>query len=206
MYSEKSQHPADQEENRSVEEEKDNEQPENISFNEKRHALLLDINKGAVDLDDIEVRAWNNGFEEKDEFHITVIGNRNAGEIKKLLKRMSEEGRAEILSKIKSLIESTDWGFVIEPRRYHITKDYKSPAPGNKNEELKEHRESYVQMVSVPGLKRFYEELSALIGANLETQPAHITLYTKGSDMEKAKMGIGINSQADFEKLNPEEI
>ena len=55
-------------------------------------------------------------------------------------------------------------------------------------------------------MQDFYEKLNGILGSNLEAPPAHVTLYTNGTDKEKAKMGIGINSEAELAQLNPELI
>lgn len=178
--------------------------PEGRSFDESKNTLLLDIDKNVVDLDAIRELAEKNGFEQKGDFHITILGFKNGGEIKKALKALPEEQRQDMISQIKSLAESTDWNFVFEPQRYHIAKEYVAPDPKNKGSELREQRESYIQMVNLPGMKTFYDKLNALLGTNLEIPPAHITLYTGGDDKEKSKIGIGINTQEDFLKMNPE--
>ena len=180
--------------------------PENKSFDEGKNTLLLNIDKSTIELSGIQEMAEKNGFDQKGEFHITVLGFKNGGEVKKALKALPEAERQNALSQIKSLVDSTDWSFALEPKRYHISKEYVTPDPKNKGAELKERRESYIQMVYLPGMKIFYEKLNSILGTNLEAPPAHTTLYTGGDDKEKSKMGIGINSQDEFLKMNPELI
>ena len=180
--------------------------PESVSFDEGKNTLLLNLEKDSVDLSALEELAQKNGFEAKGDFHITILGFKNGGEVKKALKTLPEAERQSKLLQIKSLAESTDWKFILEPQRYHISKEYVIPDPKNKGAELREQRESYIQMVSLPGMRIFYDQLNAILGTNLEAPPAHITLYTGGSDKEKSKMGIGINTQDEFQKLNPEAV
>lgn len=180
--------------------------PEKINFDEKNFTLLLDLDKSAVDLAGLRESANKNGFEQKDEFHITVLGFKNGGEIKKILKKMTPEQKQDMLAKIKALVDETDWSFKFEPQKYHIAKDYKTADPKNKGAEITEHRESYIQTISLPGIESFYKKLNILLGTSMEPPPAHITLFTGGSDKEKAKMGIGINSQEELKKLNSKEI
>lgn len=180
--------------------------PESISFDEGKNTLLLDIDKGVVDLSVLKEIADKNGLDPKGDFHITVLGFKNGGEIKKVLKGLPEEKRESVILQIKSLVETIDWGFSFESQKYHISKEYVSQDPKNKGTELREQRESYIQMVNLPGMKIFYEKLNAILGTSLEAPPAHITLYTGGSDKEKSKMGIGINTQDEFSKMNPELI
>ena len=196
----------DEEKKMSEEREKSFLAPEGKSFDEGKNTLLLDLDKNSVDLDATRELAEKNGFEQKGEFHITVLGFKNGGEVKKALKALPEAERQNTILQIKSLVDSTDWSFVFEPQRFHISKEYVSPDPKNKGAELRERRESYIQMVNLPGMKIFYDKLNSILGTNLEVPPAHITLYTGGDDKEKSKMGIGINTQSEFWKMNPELI
>mgnify|MGYP001608645131 FL=1 len=198
--------PQQEETPKSGEQEKSFLSPEGKSFDEGKNTLLLDLDKSTVDLDAIKELAEKKGFEQKGEFHITVLGFKNGGEVKKALKALPEPERQNALVQIKSLVDSTDWNFTFDPKRYHISKEYVSPDPKNKGAELRERRESYIQMVDLPGMKIFYDKLNAILGTNLEAPPAHITLYTGGDDKEKSKMGIGINTESEFLKMNPELI
>ncbi len=180
--------------------------PEKVSFNEEKNTLLLEVNREQVDLSGLQSLAEKNNFDPKDSFHITVLSFKNAAEIKKTLGMLPEAERQKRFTEIKSLIDTNNWNFTLEPRRYHISKEYVSPDPQNKGTKLKERRESYIQMVNLPGMEIFYNKLNEILGVNLEIPPAHITLYTGGDDREKAKIGIGIKSQDEFLKLNPESL
>lgn len=114
--------------------------PENISFDKRKNTLLLNVDKKIMDLSSLQELANKNGFDQKREFHITVLGFKNGGEIKRALKPLSPTERQEKLTEIESLVDSMDWGFVLEPQQYHISKEYISPAPKNKDIELKERR------------------------------------------------------------------
>jgi len=180
--------------------------PESKSFDFKNNTLLLRVDKESLDLQDIREKAEQAGFEEKGEFHITILGFKNGAEIKKILKKLSPEEQQAKIVEIQTLVDGTDWSFVPEDRKFHISKEYKTPDPKNKDVELSEMRESYIQMVHLPAMKDFYTKLNGILGTNLELPPAHTTLYTSGTDKEKAKMGIGINSEAELAQLNPELI
>ena len=180
--------------------------PEKKNYDDGKNTLLLGVGKDTIDLSGIQELADKNGFAQRGEFHITVLGFKNGAEVKKALKALPEAERESALAQIKTLVEETDFSFTLEPQRYHIAKEYVSPDPKNKGAELKERRESYIQMVSLPGMKIFYDKLNAILDTNLEAPPAHTTLYTGGDDKEKSKMGIGINTQDEFLKMNPELI
>ena len=180
--------------------------PESKSFDAKNNTLLLRVDKGTFDVQGIREKAEQEGFDEKSEFHITILGFKNGSEIKKILKKLPPEEQQSKIAEIQALVDGTDWSFVPEDRKFHISKEYKTPDPKNKGAEISETRESYIQMIYLPAMKDFYTKLNGILGTNLEPPPAHTTLYTNGTDKEKAKMGIGINSEAELAQLNPELI
>ncbi len=180
--------------------------PESKLFDTKNNTLLLHIKKDSIDLSGIGEVAKQKGFDEKKGFHITVLGFKNGGEIKKILKKLSPEEQQAKLAEIQALIDNTDWSFVPEESRYHISKEYKTPDPQKKGAEISEIRESYIQKVQMEAIQSFYQKLNGILGSNLEPPPPHITLYTGGTDREKAKQGIGINSEAELMQLKPELI
>lgn len=134
------------------------------------------------------------------------MGFKNGSEIKKILKQLPTEEQQVKLEEIQNLINSTDWSFTPEEKIYHISKEYKTIDPKNKEVELSEIRESYIQRVQMKVMQDFYEKLNVILGSNLQSPPPHVTLYTNGTDKEKAKMGIGINSEEELLQLNPELI
>lgn len=174
--------------------------PESVSFDEERFTLLLNIDEAMIDLNGIAQTAARNGFDKKPEFHITIIGFKGGAAIKQALDKLSGERKPEALQKIQSLIKNIDWGFALLPQRYHIKKDYMSRTSAAVSTE---HRESYIQMLSISDMKKFYDALNSILGTHLESPPPHLTLYTRGDDRERAKAGIGINSQEEFLKLEP---
>ncbi len=178
--------------------------PEKVSFDEKNFTVLLDLDKIGFDVARLQTAAESNGLTEKDEFHITVIGFKGGAEIKKSLKALGEPERAEKIQQLQALIDSTDWRFASEPLQYRIAKDY--PADPKKPGTEPEHRESFIQIINVPALENFYSQLNALFGTAIECPPAHITMFTGGNVPENAKQGIGINTAADLEKLDPQPI
>lgn len=180
--------------------------PKYKSFDREKLVLLLGLDISKVDLESLKGKAAENGLEPRRELHITVIGYKNAGSIRNLLSSFSETKRRNILFSIKTLIAKTDWSFVLAPEKYHVSKTYSNPNPVASNGFQAERREAYIQLIRLPALRKFYEQLNAILGANLELPFPHVTLYTGGDDRQKAKMGIGINSEEEFHKLEPESI
>ncbi|MDO8664548.1 MAG: hypothetical protein Q7K44_03345 [Candidatus Liptonbacteria bacterium] len=174
-----------------------------MNFDDKNFTLLLNVDKNQLDFSGLRKIAGQNGFDEKNELHITIIGFKNGAEIKKILQTLSREDQEDIIYQIKSLTNNMDWSFTLKPERYHISKEYAFRGPQGA---FKEKRESYIQMANMPCIKNFYDILNKILGTNLETPPPHITLFTSGDNREKAKMGIGINSEAELAQLNPKPI
>jgi hypothetical protein len=180
--------------------------PEKVTFDEGNYTLLLDLDARNVDVGALTEWAAKRGLMPKDAFHITILGFKVAKELKRALKALPEAQRPDALLRIKTLVEQTDWRLSFRPERYYVAKEYVNPDPKNKDAFLRERRESLVQMVDMPGMEQFYRALNDLLSTTLEAPPAHVTLYTGGDDAVKSKMGIGINSQAEFQQLNPELI
>jgi len=172
--------------------------PKSVSFDEEKFTLLLHIDDAAVNFDNISDIAAQNGFDKKNKFHITVIGFKNGAAIQRVLDELPRDEKQKILQHIRSLVARADWGFTFLPERYHIAKNYSFRSGATM---ATEHRESYIQLVSMPDMITFYDALNSALGIRLEPPPPHVTLYTKGNTM-----GIGINSQEEFLKLNPKLI
>src|SRR3989338_3391950 len=179
--------------------------PEYVNFDENKYTLLLGVNKNTIDWNALSTMAQKNGFDQKDEIHITIIGFAAGGEIRKVLERPGVE-RDNTLRDLHSLIDKTDWRFKLEPKRYHIQKEYIIRDRRGNAADSVEHRESYIQMVSVQALEDFFAELNRPLGINFIPPPTHVTLYTHGDNPERARMGIGINSREEFLSLNPQPL
>lgn len=180
--------------------------PESKIFETKYFTLILSINKDSLDLSSIREKAEEDGYDEKDELHITIIGFKNGTEVKKILKNLSPGDKQLKLTEIQTLIENTDWSFIRKDKAYHISKEYKTPDPNNTGADLLEVRESYIQIVDLPSIENFYKDLNGILGSSIKAPLAHITLFTKGTDREKARKGIGINSEVELAQLTPEPV
>lgn len=107
--------------------------PNLILFDDQLFTLLLDVDQGYLNLSDLSEMADNNGFDKKDEFHITVIGFKGGSIFREAIYGLPEAERSDMLMKIKDLIEETDWGFEIEPRCYHVSKVIESKTKTEKS-------------------------------------------------------------------------
>ncbi len=156
-------------------------------FNTEKFTLLLGIddNLPGLELGDLALEAVRKGFEKKKELHITVLGFRNGKKAREALEKTNN--KETVIEQIISIAEEMDWNFEPLPEKYFISKD---------------SRESIIQMVKLENMSHFFDRLNEALGTNIEAPPAHITLYTKGTD-EKSYMGIGIDSWEELKQLNP---
>ena len=102
--------------------------PESKSFDSKNNTLLLRISKDSVDLSGIKETAEQKGYDEKVSFISLFWGLKTELKSKDFKKLSPEEQQAK-LSEIQALVDSTDWSFVPEEGKYHISKEYKTPDP-----------------------------------------------------------------------------
>jgi hypothetical protein len=176
--------------------------PESLNFNEETITLLLDIGRDQVDLESLRETAIKNQMAPKNEFHITIIGNKNGEIIKEAIQDLPDDKKSDVAAMIKALAEEMDWHFSLIDEHLHLAKDYTKTNPENPEEKINTHRESYIQLAAVPELEIFYQKLNNLLNLNMEVPPAHVTLYTGGSDIEDSKKGIGINTEAELKMFS----
>jgi hypothetical protein len=146
---------------------------------------MLDIEHSPIP-HSVQEYADKHGFVPKTEFHITVIGNRKAGALKATLDPIRMQ---EMLNAAKVF----EWCFESLCEYYHIERVYDGL------------RESIIQKVTLPDLKRFYDVINSASGKSFEIPFAHYTLFTKGTD-PKASRGVSIESEDEFIHVNPRAI
>jgi len=162
-----------------------------LSFSEEKLTLLLNIKK-----EDIGLRRYqgvSDGFEQKSEFHLTLIGNHGGREIKNSINTFNLYYQYDAVEKIRALAYKTDWKYSLLDVVYKVSKEYNDT----------DKRESIIQMVEIPFLVGFYDSLNKMLKTNLRYPLEHVTLFTRGTNPERSKMGIGINSEIDFFELSP---
>ena len=162
-------------------------------FDEQSKTLLIPVSKRDIShIQFLEDFVSANGFQEKNEFHITIVGFDAARKIIKNISHLPRVDQEKIFAKIQNSAKNLDWSFVFKNDIYHLKKIYQSK---DKGEEV---RESIIRMVDVPALPSFYKELVALTGVELNNPPAHITLYAKSTIEENQLAGIGVTSAVDL--------
>jgi len=182
--------------------------PEHLTFHKETGCLLLDINQDifSSERNILEGIASEYGLVPKEDLHITVIGNQHGQKIMSILNKKPEQEKNALLEEIHTVAEQTDWSFSLLPTDvYRVERGYTYKDPETKEKKW-EQRIAIVQAVSVPNITSFYERLNMILGTEITPQPMHVTLYTGGTDPERSKKGIGVNSTEEFFALRPAQI
>lgn len=154
--------------------------------------LLAHIPPELIDIDDaVAAYANRNGFERKDEAHITLIGFGLGKRLLEAMEQLTDTAKNEGLELIESLNGRLS-SFCFNEDYYHISK------PGS-------NRESIIQTVDVPGITDYFDELRDISGIEPGQPFPHITHYTKG-DLDQRFRGIGIQNVDEFNALTTESI
>ena len=152
-----------------------------LHWNFENCTLLLPIPVDSVDWQQLDQKAHEHGFARKNELHVTIVGFKNGREIKERI-----QGQEDLKVQLNELLKTISWDYVLRDEVYEVSKTYPNG----------DVRSTYVQLVSLEGIKEFYQKLSQLLGKNFAVPPMHITLYTKGNPM-----GIGIDSENELNNL-----
>ncbi len=160
--------------------------------------FLIEVKKENVNLEKIKKFAEENNFEEKKEFHITILGFKHGKVLKDFISKLNQESLVDFKKKLEEINNKYNFDFNTKDEFYLIKKDYIFKRDGI---ESIEHRESIMQIIEMKDLEPYLKDLSELVGFHTGSTFSHITLYTKGNPM-----GIGINSKEEFENLKPEKL
>ena len=138
------------------------------------------------------------GFTEKDEVHLTVLGFPQGKELTKIFEENPEK-KAEL----ENLIATADFSYTPTDKVYKIERDreawvdWKEPSKGK--ETL--HEEAVIQLVEAPGVERFIKAVNKLLDTNFPVPFPHISLGVKGT-----KFGIGLANKEAFDAISKEKI
>lgn len=179
--------------------------PKEISLDKRKMTLLLILDKSTINLDRVREIAEKEEFNEKADFHITIIGNSYGRALVDHLVRISQEDREKIIKKIEKLAHAYDWKFKIKNEAYQLSEKYKI-AQADGSEPIEDWKYSIITFISLSDLGLFYIQLNKIIKLDLVAPPAHITLFTKGKNAERSRVGIGLKSMHEFENFNPIKI
>ena len=139
-----------------------------------------------------------NGFDEKSEVHLTVLGFPQGKELSKIF---TEDPKKRQL--VEDLISKSDFSYIPTNDIYRIERDRESWIDWKDQSKGKEiiHEEAVIQLVKAPGVEIFINEINELLDTNFPVPFHHISLGVKGS-----KLGIGIADKSAFDKLSKEKI
>ncbi|MFB6246904.1 MAG: hypothetical protein ABEI74_04925 [Candidatus Pacearchaeota archaeon] len=174
-----------------------------IDFKEDFRASSRDIDVSVFGFGKVKDFAKDKGLLKKDEFHITLIPRAVIEKIHGFISGLSEEKRNEYLDKIGSFLKKFDWNFSVRPEIYYVSKNYEEKLDESGNPEK---RESIIQLVDLPDLVGFYEELGNSLSVDFEMPLPHVTLFANSTIEDNKLRGIGIDSWEHFWSLNPVRI
>lgn len=169
--------------------------PEALSEN---NSLLLDIDPATVETSTVADYAIEHGFQPKDSYHFTIIGDAIGAALQERLEQLPADQRENMIGQINQSISQLGAARLKDDAYHRLVKTFDY---GDKPET----RESIIQEAEIDGVEDFYATFSSITGLELGTPFPHITLYTKG-DGEDSHKGIGIRSAEFFDTLHHQQI
>lgn len=143
----------------------------------ERGRLLLEIPTTMLEIPDhVAEFAEKNDFIPKAEYHLTVIG-------KKTQTALAENGR---LDDAMALVGAVPHWKIGSLGNFYVLNNREADDQGHDILE-----ESIIQLLDLPVMDELYDKIRQATHMDIETPPAHVTLYTKNADR-----GIGVYSQA----------
>ena len=150
----------------------------------------------------IEKIAEKEGFRKQDKRHITILGGSSHKSFLKILERYSEKEQKDLLNNIEKILKSLKWKFKpISGEIYKVRRRGHFDVPS-----ITESRQSYIQMIHMPDMDKFYKKFNSILKTNFPTPVPHITLFTKGERKNPKYYGIGISSYKNFKKMFPKKV
>ncbi|MBI2013748.1 MAG: hypothetical protein HYS87_02910 [Candidatus Colwellbacteria bacterium] len=177
-----------------------------VIFDKTKGTLLLEVDKNKLGVEALRDEAIARNLNEKNTFHLTVIGSDTAEKIVKSLAGHSGDEIAAVLFKIEDLARKVKWNVDLKPEFYYVTKEYNDASSEDPEQLIKEMRESIIQIADANGIAEFYDELKNLTGLEFELPMPHVTLFTNSTRPDKKLRGIGIYSREEFQEMNPIKI
>jgi hypothetical protein len=173
----------------------------NFKWNPQKATLLISIPTLEIS-EKILSHATKNEYVIKPEFHISIVGLQNGQKI------LNQGFSLKVIEQIKTLAEEYSWEIKFLEEYYTIEKyyneveleksGYKSVPP--------QIRRTIIQKTLLPDLEAFYKKLSEDLGMIFELPFPHVTLFAWADYEPMMTQGIGLYSEADFQKYKKEEI
>lgn len=140
---------------------------------QKTLLLPIDVVTWPAPTAPVVLDGWH--FVPKSELHVTLIG-RALGQ--QLLASPGERRYRTLVA--RTAFESLDWSYVREGALLRLEKHGAEGGPDDRMGAI-------IELIGLPALAEFYQQLGLLLGRELPVPPPHVTLYTAG----KSK-GIGV--------------
>lgn len=166
----------------------------NLEWNDEKMTLLLKVSEFTPE-STIAQHAENNGFVIKREFHATIISFQNGKKIRGAI----ESGNCTY-QEIVNLAESFSWTYEYIRKWYVLQRKIPLFLLRGQVQTPAHTRRSVIQVINLPNLIPFFEELSSLTGIEFEIPFPHVTLYTWTDYEPESGSGIALNSTEDFER------
>jgi hypothetical protein len=150
-----------------------------LQFDPEKQTLLLNIQNYSIPKV-LKQYAQIHSFNQKEEFHITLVGNQTGVILKEKILANGLDGH-----RLLELAKEHDWNYKMNDDFSHMRKDYG------------EHiRDSLIQKIQLSHLESFYHKIIDYYKISIKLPFPHITFYAKGDKNQ----GIGIYSEQDFLK------
>ncbi len=135
--------------------------PKTVQFDEQTGFLMVKLDKDCFGFVDDDFVFKNETYQPKKELHITILSQGAAEQVHTTIDRIPAR-----LRQIRELVQETDWSYRKFQRFYHVQDEQ-----GN---------QSIIQMVAVPGLGQFLDDLKQITQEKIAEPPTHVTLYVHG--------------------------
>ena len=181
--------------------------PTEKDFIETTNNAILLIEKPDIPKNILEY-ADNNSLKLKNKFHITIIGTKYDLFIRDFILKIEINKRQKIQEELKNLFEKYDWKYQLVSKYSFLKKYYTQEELNNRGyyDQPEQNRLSIIQIINLPDLKDFYQELNILLGTKLEIPFEHISLFSGSDYQPMEERGIGIYTEKDFLDSMVEEI
>jgi hypothetical protein len=151
-------------------------EPISATFAAETGYLVVNVDKLRYHYLDRPVRWGGRIFNPKSELHITIVS------LDAAMVQSRTSADTAFRAQVEERITETDWRFRKLSAFYHVVE-----SPGV---------ETLIQLVEIPAMQGFFQKMSALFGVGFHVPPAHVTLYTLGTEK-----GIGLPTRAELDEL-----
>ena len=155
--------------------------PIKVVFIPETGFVVAEVSKTDFGYIDQEAHYQGRVFSPKSELHITIVSRDAADRVlRQIQKQPGDDAR------VQEVVDSTDWSFRKLDSFHYAAED---------------DSETIIQMIEMPGLAGFFQDLAHITGGGYILPPTHVTLYMRGTET-----GIGLPTPFVFNTLVKAEI